>query len=111
MTKKLTHFVSLLLHFRKISIVMKLTTVLLLSGSAQIFAASLQQDDKAGSINNEKNRELLASVAFQSGSYNQLIDISKGKTNTDDQQKIVTGRITDNSGLPLPGVNVLEKNN
>jgi iron complex outermembrane receptor protein len=89
---------------------MELTTVLLLLVSAQIFAASLQRDDKAESMNNEKNRELLASVTFQSGSYNQLIDVSKGKTTTDDQQKIVTGRITDNSGVPLPGVNVLEKN-
>jgi iron complex outermembrane receptor protein len=29
---------------------------------------------------------------------------------TDDQQKTITGRITDNDGLPLAGVNVLEKN-
>ncbi len=70
MTKRLTNFVSLLLYFKKFSIVMGLTTVLLLSGSVQIFAASF----------------------------------------TDDQQKTVTGRITDNTGAPLAGVNVLEKN-
>jgi iron complex outermembrane receptor protein len=31
-------------------------------------------------------------------------------SSTDDQQKTITGRITDNDGLPLAGVNVLEKN-
>jgi hypothetical protein len=69
MTKRLAHFVSLLMHIKRISIVMGLTTVLLLSGSVQILAAS---------------------------DY--------------DQQKTVTGRITDNSGVALAGVNVLEKN-
>jgi hypothetical protein len=69
MTKKLTNFVSLLFSFKRISIVMSLATVLLLSGSVQIFASS-----------------------------------------TDDQQKVVKGRVTDESGAALPGVNVLEKN-
>jgi TonB-linked SusC/RagA family outer membrane protein len=69
MTKRFAHFVSLLLHIKRICIVMGLTIVLLLSGSVQIIAAS-----------------------------------------ADDQQKTVTGKITDNSGAPLAGVNVLEKN-
>lgn len=69
MTKRLSNFISLLLIFKRICIVMGLTTVLLLSGSVQILAVS-----------------------------------------TDDQQKTVTGRITDNDGQPLAGVNVLEKN-
>lgn len=69
MTKRLSNFVSLLLHFKRICIVMGVTTVLLLSGPVQILASS-----------------------------------------TDDQQKTITGRITDNDGLPLAGVNVLEKN-
>ncbi len=64
------HFVSLLFCLKRICLVMSLTTVLLLSGSVQIFAGSL----------------------------------------TNDQQKIVKGRITDESGAALPGVNVLEKN-
>ena len=109
MTKNLKHFVSLLLYFKKFNIVMGLTAVLLLSGSAQIFAASFQQDDKVGSMNNEQNRALLASVTIQSGSSNQLIDLTKGKTTTDDQQKTVTGRIADASGQALPGVNIQEK--
>jgi iron complex outermembrane receptor protein len=70
MTKRLMHFVSLLFCLKRICLVMSLTTVLLLSGSVQIFAGSL----------------------------------------TNDQQKIVKGRITDESGAALPGVNVLEKN-
>ncbi len=106
MTKKILHFVSLLLHFKKIRIVMELTTVLLLSGSVQIFAASFQQNDNDG---NNKNRELLASVTFQSGSSDRLIDLSKGKVTADDQQKTVTGRITDSNGQALAGVNILEK--
>ncbi len=109
MTKRLSYFVSLLLHFKKISIVMGLTTVLLLSGSAQILAASFQQDDKVESMNNEKNRTLLASVTSQPGSSNQLIVLTKGNTTADDQQKTVTGRVTDPNGQALPGVNVLEK--
>ncbi len=67
MTKRLTHFVSLLSHLKRMCIVLGLLTGLLLSGSVQIQAASFQQ-------------------------------------------KIVTGRITDESGAPFAGVNVLEKN-
>ena len=89
---------------------MGLTTVLLLSGSVQILAASFQQDDKVESINNVKLGEMLASVTGQFSSSNQLTDVTKAKTTTNDQQKTVTGRITDNGGLPLAGVNVLEKN-
>lgn len=69
MTKRLSKFISLLLHFKRICIVMGLTTVLLLSGSVQIFAVA-----------------------------------------TEVQQKVVKGRITDETGAALAGVNVLEKN-
>jgi len=79
MTKRFIYFVSLLLHLKKIRIVMVLTTVLLLSGSFQLFAASSQPDEKAGSIKN------------------------------DDQQRTVAGRITDEKGQALPGVNIVEK--
>jgi TonB-linked SusC/RagA family outer membrane protein len=68
MTKRLRHFVSLLLHSKGIGIVMGLTIILLLSGSVQIIAAS-----------------------------------------SDVQQKVVKGRITDDTGAPLAGVNILEK--
>ncbi len=67
MTKKLANFVSLLPDFRKIGMVMGLLTVLLLSGSVQIFAGA------------------------------------------EDQQKTVTGRITDSNNQALAGVNILEK--
>ena len=79
MTKRFIYFVSLLLHLKKIRIVMVLTTVLLLSGSFQLFAASSQPDEKAGSVKNN------------------------------DQQRTVTGRITDEKGQALPGVNIVEK--
>jgi TonB-linked SusC/RagA family outer membrane protein len=69
MTKKLTNFVSLLLHFKKVAIAMTLTAVLLLSGSVKIFASSV----------------------------------------SDDQQRTISGRITDTQGQALPGVNILEK--
>lgn len=69
MTKRPTHFVSLLFQFKKLNIVIGLTIVLLLSGSVQIFAAA-----------------------------------------TEVQQKVVKGRITDETGAALAGVNVLEKN-
>lgn len=69
MTKRPTHFVSLLFQFKKLTIVIGLTIVLLLSGSVQIFAAA-----------------------------------------TEVQQKVVKGRITDETGAALAGVNVLEKN-
>ena len=79
MTKKFIYFVSLLLHLKKIKIVMFLSVVLLLSGSFQIFAASSQPDNKAGSMKNN------------------------------DQQRTVAGRVTDDKGQALPGVNVVEK--
>ena len=69
MTKRLIHFVSLLFQFKKLYIVIGLTIVLFLSGSVQIFAANML-----------------------------------------DQQKVVKGHITDESGAALAGVNVLEKN-
>jgi iron complex outermembrane receptor protein len=69
MTKKLTNFVSLLLHFKKVAIAMTLAAVLLLSGSVKIFASSV----------------------------------------SDDQQRTISGRITDTQGQALPGVNILEK--
>ena len=97
------------MHFKRICIVMGVTTVLFLSGSVQTLAASIQQDDKAEPVNNEKLAGMLASVTGQFISPNQLIDVSKGTTTPEDQQKTVTGKISDNSGLPLPGVNVLEK--
>ena len=109
MTKKFTHFVSLLLHLKKIRIVMELITVLILSGSIQIFAASVQQDDGVDSKNNERNRELLASVKLQADYSNQLADLSKEKTIADDQQRAVTGNITNTSGEAMPGVNVVER--
>ncbi len=46
----------------------------------------------------------VATALLLSGSV-QILAVS-----TDDQQKTITGRITDNDGLPLAGVNVLEKN-
>ena len=69
MTKKLTNFVSLLFHLKKVVIAMTLTAVLLLSGSVPGFASSF----------------------------------------SDDQQRTVSGRITDSQGQALPGVNILEK--
>jgi TonB-linked SusC/RagA family outer membrane protein len=79
MTKRFIYFVSLLLHLKKIRIVMLLTTVLLLSGSFQLFATSSQPDEKAGSVKNS------------------------------DQQRIISGRVTDDKGQALPGVNIVEK--
>src|SRR4030043_1193817 len=79
MTKRFIYFVSLLLHLKKIRTVMVLTTVLLLSGSFQLFAASSQPYEKAGSMKNN------------------------------DQQRTVAGRITDEKGQALPGVNIVEK--
>ena len=54
MTKRHTHFVSLLSQCKKLSIVIGLTIVLLLSGSVQIFAASaVQQKVVKGRITDE----------------------------------------------------------
>lgn len=79
MTKRFIYFVPLLLHLKKIRIVMVLTIVLLLSGSFQLFAVSSQPDEKAGSVKNN------------------------------DQQRTISGRITDEKGQALPGVNIVEK--
>jgi len=69
MTKQNSHFVPLLTCLKKYVMVMGLAIVLLLSGTFQISAASVSED----------------------------------------QQKTVSGRITDANNQPLPGVNILEK--
>lgn len=69
MTKKIRHLDSLLCHLKKFGIVMELITLLMLSGSFQLFATSVN----------------------------------------DDQQRTVSGRVTDEKGQALPGVNILEK--
>ncbi len=69
MTKQNSHFVPLLTCLKKHVLLMGLAIVLLLSGTFQISAASM----------------------------------------SDDQQKTVSGRITDANNQPLPGVNILEK--
>jgi len=88
---------------------MGLMAVLFLSGSVNIYAVSFQQDDKAGSMNSEKDPELLASVTIQTGSGSQLIDLSEGITPEEDQQRTISGTITDSQGDPIPGVNIIEK--
>jgi len=67
---------------------MGVTTVLFLSGSVQTLAASIQQDDKAEPVNNEKLAGMLASVTGQFISPNQLIDVSKGTTTPEISKKL-----------------------
>ncbi|NSW94422.1 MAG: carboxypeptidase-like regulatory domain-containing protein, partial [Bacteroidales bacterium] len=80
MAKQFPNFISLLSYFKKIRIVLGLTVIfLLLSGSLQTFAVSSRPDEKAGLKENN------------------------------DQQKIISGRVTDDKGQALPGVNIVEK--
>jgi iron complex outermembrane receptor protein len=79
MIKKITGFVSFPLHSRRFMRVMKLTAILLLTGYGQLMAASYTPD----------------------GLFESII--------SDDQQRSVTGRIVDNTGQTLPGVNIVEK--
>ncbi|HLP72973.1 MAG TPA: TonB-dependent receptor [Bacteroidales bacterium] len=69
MTKKIRHFCSLPGHLKIFGLVMKLTMVLLLSGSIQLFAGPVATD----------------------------------------QQKTISGQVTDANKQPLAGVNILEK--
>lgn len=101
MTKKLVLGVSFLAHLKKTLLVMKLTTVLLLFGMIHLSAASWQQEKMAGLSNNANFTDLLASVTEEITP--SLLIAS------DEQQRTVTGRITDPSGQPMPGVNILEK--
>ncbi len=109
MTKKIARSVSLLFESKKIKTVLKLTVVLLLCGSYQISASSIPPDDKIRSVSTNENRELITPVASPAVSLSQLIDLSAGKAEADPQQLTVTGRITDNDGQALPGVNVVEQ--
>lgn len=80
MAKQFPNFISLLSYFKKIRIVLGLTVIfVLLSGSFQTFAVSSKPDGKAGFMENN------------------------------DQQRIISGRITDDKGQALPGVNIVEK--
>lgn len=97
MTKTFFHFVSTLFRcdMRK---ALKLVIIMLLSGSFQVLAASGWQGFTVDALNNHNNSgELLA--------YLQPTDIPA----VSDQQKTVSGRVTDASGEALPGVNIIEK--
>jgi len=77
---------------------LKLVIIMLLSGSFQVLAASGWQGFTVDALNNHNNSgELLA--------YLQPTDIPS----VSDQQKTVSGRVTDASGEALPGVNIIEK--
>ena len=97
MTKTFFHFVSTLFRcdMRK---ALKLVIIMLLSGSFQVLAASGWQGFTVDAPNNHNNGgELLA--------YLQPTDIPA----VSDQQRTVSGRVTDASGEALPGVNIIEK--
>ncbi len=110
MTRRSIHFVSLRCHLKKVAIVMGAATFLLFAGSPQIIAGSFPQDDRVESVTPDRSRELPASVNLTNPADNQLVAMPGTNNVTDDQQLRVTGRITDETGAPFAGVNVLEKN-
>jgi len=82
MTKKIPYFVSLLLDFKKIRMVMKLTIVLLLSGSLQIFAASFTDDQQRtviGSITDSSGEALPGVNILEKGTLNGAISDADGR--------------------------------
>lgn len=109
MTNKLALIVSSLIHCKKVKLVMKLTTMLILFGTTQVFAASYMQDNRTRSLNNLNPEDLLVSVTMQISSPGQLVEKMIADYKADDQQKTVKGLITDSNGQPMPGVNILEK--
>src|SRR5665647_1422029 len=109
MTNKLALIVSSLIHCKKVKLVMKLTTMLILFGTTQVFAASYMQDNRTRSLNNLNPEDLLVSVTMQISSPGQSVEKMIADYKADDQQKTVKGLITDSNGQPMPGVNILEK--
>ena len=109
MREKYNYFVSLLLLSKKVRIVVGLTVVLFLSGFMQTLAVTFQQDYVIESLDNVSSMDLLASVTVFSGSSVNLANIPKGKSVADDQQRTITGRIINEAGEGLPGVNIVEK--
>jgi TonB-linked SusC/RagA family outer membrane protein len=92
-------------HCKKIS-AMKLRMILLLLGAFQIFATLNGQENGNVPLN---TKVFLASVSKEaSGSYH-LSNYSIAGSSIADQQQKVTGRLTDATGNPLPGVTILEK--
>jgi TonB-dependent starch-binding outer membrane protein SusC len=81
MTKNFRLFFSLPKLTNKAYLVVRLTAILLLFGTSQLFAESFQQN--------------LAGTGV--------------KSTGNEQQKTISGRITDSAGQPLPGVNITEK--
>lgn len=83
----------------------KLIVVLLMFGFADLAAGVAGQDQNSLLSENLSNTELIASAEdYIAGT----VKTDDGM-NTEDQQRNVTGRVTDAGGNPLPGVNILEK--
>src|SRR5512133_1410735 len=81
MTKRLTHFVSLLSQCKKLSVVIGLTIVLLLSGSVQLFAASsaVQQKVVKGRITADTGAALAGVNILEKHTTNGVIADMDGK--------------------------------
>lgn len=90
--------------------VLKFRTMLLLFGTIPCLLTSYAQEFRIVSPDDVNNGEMVAAVARKINPYNLLVDKTVNSTSIKDQQKRVTGRVTDSKGVPVPGVNIIEKN-
>ena len=79
MTKRLTNFISLLSHLKRICIVMGVATVLLLSGPVQIYAASFQQKTVTGRITDENGAAFAGVNVLEKNTTNGVISGADGR--------------------------------
>src|SRR5450759_1774235 len=103
MTNKLALIVSSLIHCKKVKLVMKLTTMLILFGTTQVFAASYMQDNRTRSLNNLNPEDLLVSVIMQISSPGQLVEKMIADYKADDQQKLLKVLLQTQTGSPCLG--------
>ena len=110
MMKKFALIISSRRYINKSKRAMKFRTLLLLVGTIQFFTASYAEESRIASLKDVKYGELIASETVQFNSSELLAGNVENKPETSEQQKKVTGHITDTKGVPLTGVTIIEKN-
>jgi TonB-linked SusC/RagA family outer membrane protein len=108
--KKFALVISSRRYFYILMRVMKFRTLLLLFGTITFFTPSYSGESRIGFLNDVNYEELVLSKTKQINPFKLLADNAESKASVADQQKKVTGHITDTKGVTLTGVTILEKN-
>jgi len=108
MKKILNLIISFILSYINISRKVKLNSLFFFFGTILVFASSFGQENSISSPGNKNSGDLLALVIKKINTPSLFV-ANSNTIISDDQQRSITGIITDSQGEPLPGVNIIEK--